>query len=64
MLARLSAKAFLLTVGLALIFFGAGLIEWGLAAALKPYTGPAWGDVIAGATPLKTRVALPNKIKP
>jgi hypothetical protein len=49
MLARLGAKAFLLTVGLALIFFGVGLIEWGIATALKPYVGSAWSDVIAGA---------------
>jgi hypothetical protein len=49
MLARLGAKAFLLMVGAALIFFGVGLIEWGIAAALRPVTGPAWGDVIAGA---------------
>lgn len=49
MFARLGAKAFLLMVGVALIFFGVGLIDLGIAAALKPYVGVAWGDVIAGA---------------
>ncbi len=49
MFARFGAKAFLLMVGVALIFFGVGLIDLGIAAALKPYVGTAWGDVIAGA---------------
>lgn len=49
MFARLGAKAFLLIIGLALIFFGVGLIEWGIATALRPYVGAAWGEVIAGA---------------
>ena len=49
MFARAGAKAFLLMVGVALIFFGVGLIEFGIAAALKPYLGVAWGDVVAGA---------------
>jgi hypothetical protein len=49
MFARLGAKAFLLMVGVALIFFGVGLIEFGVAAALKPFLGPVWGDVVAGA---------------
>jgi hypothetical protein len=49
MFARLGAKAFLLMVGVALIFFGVGLIEFAAAAALKPSLGPVWGDVVAGA---------------
>lgn len=49
MFARLGAKALLLMVGVALIFFGVGLIEFGIAAALKPFLGPVWGDVVAGA---------------
>jgi hypothetical protein len=49
MFARAGAKAFLLMVGVALIFFGVGLIEFGIAAALKPYLGVAWSDVVAGA---------------
>lgn len=49
MFARLGAKAFLLMVGVALIFFGVALIEFGIAAALKPFLGPVWGDVLAGA---------------
>jgi hypothetical protein len=49
MLARLGAKAFLAMVGVALIFFGVGFIVLGIATALGPYVGAAWGDVIAGA---------------
>ncbi len=49
MFARLGAKAFLLMVGVALIFFGVGFIVLGIATALAPYVGAAWGDVIAGA---------------
>ena len=49
MLARLGAKLFLIMVGVALIFFGVGFIILGIATALRPYVGAAWGDVIAGA---------------
>ncbi|HEV7959883.1 MAG TPA: hypothetical protein VGP01_02550 [Rhizomicrobium sp.] len=49
MFARLGAKAFLLMVGMALVFFGVGFIILGIATALRPYVGAAWGDVIAGA---------------
>lgn len=49
MFARLGAKAFLMMVGVALIFFGVGLIGFGVATALKPFLGPVWGDVVAGA---------------
>jgi hypothetical protein len=36
-------------MGVALILFGVGLVELGIAAALKPHLGEAWGDVVAGA---------------
>jgi hypothetical protein len=49
MFARLAAKALLAMVGVALIFFGVGFIILGIATALGPYVGAAWGDVIAGA---------------
>jgi hypothetical protein len=49
MFARLSAKAVLLTAGIALVFFGVGLIGLGIAASLEPFVGAAWGDVITGA---------------
>jgi hypothetical protein len=49
MFARLSAKAVLLMAGIALVFFGVGLIGLGIAAALAPLVGAAWGDVITGA---------------
>lgn len=49
MFARLGAKAFLIVMGVALVFFGVGFIVLGIATALKPYVGAAWGDVIAGA---------------
>ncbi|HUO02611.1 MAG TPA: hypothetical protein VMU31_07520 [Rhizomicrobium sp.] len=49
MFARLGAKAFLIMVGMALVFFGVGFIILGIATALRPYVGAAWGDVIAGA---------------
>ncbi len=49
MFARLSAKAVLLTVAIALAFFGVGLIGLGIAAGLEPFVGAAWGDAIAGA---------------
>ena len=48
MFARLSARAILLAAGVALIFFGVGLIGLGIAAGLAPLVGAAWGDVIAG----------------
>ncbi|HXR95066.1 MAG TPA: hypothetical protein VN718_04265 [Rhizomicrobium sp.] len=49
MFARLGAKLLLAMVGVALIFFSVGFIVLGIATALAPYVGPAWGDVIAGA---------------
>ena len=49
MFARLGAKLFLAMVGVALIFFGVGFVVLGIATALRPYVGAAWGDVIAGA---------------
>jgi len=49
MFARLGAKAVLAMIGLALVFFGVGLIGFGIAAALSPHVGVAWGDVITGA---------------
>ncbi len=49
MFARVGAKALLAMVGVALIFFGVGFIILGIATALQPYVGAAWGDVIAGA---------------
>ena len=49
MFARIGAKLLLAMVGVALIFFGVGFIILGIATALKPYVGAAWGDVIAGA---------------
>jgi hypothetical protein len=49
MFARLAAKALFAVIGLALIFFGTGFIVLGIATALAPYVGAAWGDVIAGA---------------
>ena len=49
MFARLAAKALFAVVGAALVFFGVGFIVLGIATALAPYVGAAWGDVIAGA---------------
>ena len=49
MFARLGAKLLLAMVGVALIFFSVGFIVLGIATALAPYVGAAWGDVIAGA---------------
>lgn len=49
MFARLSAKAILLAVAVALVFFGVGLIGLGIAASLEPFVGAAWGNAIAGA---------------
>ena len=49
MFARLGAKLVLLAAAIALVFFGIGLILVGIATALTPLVGPAWGDVIAGA---------------
>jgi hypothetical protein len=48
MFARIGAKLLLAMVGVALIFFGVGFIVLGIATALGPYVGAAWGDVIAG----------------
>lgn len=49
MFARLSAKAIVLAAGIALVFFGVGLIGLGIATSLEPYVGTAWGDAITGA---------------
>jgi hypothetical protein len=49
MFARLSAKAIVLAAGIALVFFGVGLIGLGIAASLEPFVGAAWGDAITGA---------------
>lgn len=49
MFARLSAKAVLLTIAVALVFFGVGLIGLGIAASLEPFVGAAWGNAITGA---------------
>jgi len=49
MFARLSAKAVLLAAAVALVFFGVGLIGFGIATSLEPFVGTAWGYVIAGA---------------
>jgi hypothetical protein len=49
MFARIGAKLLLAMVAVALIFFGVGFIVLGIATALAPYVGAAWGDVIAGA---------------
>jgi hypothetical protein len=49
MFARLSAKAIVLVAGVALVFFGVGLIGLGIAASLEPFVGAAWGDAITGA---------------
>ncbi len=49
MFARLSAKAIVLAAGIALVFFGVGLIGLGIATSLEPFVGAAWADAIAGA---------------
>ncbi|MGH6827886.1 MAG: hypothetical protein ACREFW_03140 [Rhizomicrobium sp.] len=49
MLARLGAKAVALVAGVALIFFGVGLIGFGIAAGFASIVGRGWGDAIAGA---------------
>jgi len=49
MFARLSAKAIVLAAGIALVFFGVGLIGLGIATSLEPFVGAAWADTIAGA---------------
>ena len=49
MFARLSAKLVFVTVAVALVFFGVGLIGLAIAAALTPYTGAGLGYAIAGA---------------
>jgi hypothetical protein len=38
-----------LVVGLALVFFGVGMLALAIAAAFAPLVGTAWGDAIAGA---------------
>jgi hypothetical protein len=69
-LARLYAKAVFLTAGMALVFFGVGLLAFALSQGLALVTGPAWGDAIAGvillvppliwATAVKLRPARPS----
>ena len=49
MFARISAKALLLAVAIALVFFGVGLLGLAIATALAPRFGAAGGDAIAGA---------------
>ena len=49
MFARLSAKAIVLAAGVALVFFGVGLIGLGIATSLEPFVGTARADAIAGA---------------
>lgn len=49
MLARISAKALLLAIAIALVFFGVGLIGLAIAVALAPRFGAAGGDAMAGA---------------
>jgi hypothetical protein len=49
MFARLSAKALLLAVAIALVFFGIGLLGIAIATALTPRFGAALGYAIAGA---------------
>jgi hypothetical protein len=49
MFARLSAKAVLVATGVALVFFGIGLIGLAIATALTPRFGAAGGYAIAGA---------------
>ena len=48
MFARVGAKAIFLVVGVALVFFGVGLIGFAIAAGLAPLVGGAWGYAIAG----------------
>ena len=49
MFARLGAKAVLLAVAIALVFFGIGLIGLAIATALTPHLGAAGGYAVAGA---------------
>jgi hypothetical protein len=49
MIARLSAKLVFAAVGVALVFFGVGLVGLAIAAALTPRFGAAGGYGIAGA---------------
>jgi hypothetical protein len=49
MFARLGAKAILVVAGIALVFFGIGLIGLAIATALAPHFGIACGYAIAGA---------------
>jgi hypothetical protein len=49
MFARIGAKAVLLVMALAAVFFGVGLLALSIAVALAPLVGQAWGDAIAGA---------------
>ena len=49
MFARLGAKAVIMTVAVALVFFGIGLIGVAIATALAPRFGAAGGYAVAGA---------------
>jgi hypothetical protein len=49
MFARLGAKIVLVTVVVALVFFGIGLLGLALATLLTPYCGIAGGYAVAGA---------------
>lgn len=49
MFARLGAKAVMMTVAIALVFFGIGLIGLAIATALTPHLGAAGGYAVAGA---------------
>lgn len=48
MLARFSAKALLLTAAAALVFFGVGLLGFGLASALVAMLGEAGAYALSG----------------
>jgi hypothetical protein len=49
MFARVGAKLIFAAAGVALVFFGIGLIGMAIAIALTPYVGAALGYAIAGA---------------
>lgn len=48
MFARVSAKAIFVVAGVALVFFGVGLIGFAIAAGFAPLVGGAWAYAIAG----------------
>lgn len=49
MFARLGARAVFAVIGLALVFAGALMFPFAIAAALAPRVGQAWAYAIAGA---------------